>query len=415
MPYTSIFKLKMGLEISQKYHLLIIDDNPTNLSILFEYLTSYGFKVFVALDGETAIEQIEYTQPDLILLDVMMPGIDGFETCRRLKTIPITQDIPVIFLTALSDTVDKVTGFKIGAVDYITKPIQHEEVLSRIQTHLTIRNLQKKLQEKNKELARLNHNLESIVEAKTKQLIHQEKTAIIGRLTQGIIHNLRTPLQTIFLYRDIAEAVSVEHSQQSLSNFIKKMAQAAQQINQLMDNLMYKSRLDQTLELVPIDINSFLQRELELLNANPYFKYQVNKHCLLDKNLPILFLIYADISIVFDNLINNAIDAMWNQEYQELTIITRQDQERIYIDFKDTGCGIAPENLPKIFEPFYTSKPIKGDEKITGEPTGTGLGLHTCVEILKAFGGELIATSEVEQGSTFTIILQKQSKSNMSY
>lgn len=405
---TSSFELKMNPETLLKYNILIIDDNPTNLSILFEYLTNYGFKVFVALDGETAIEQIEYTQPDLILLDVMMPGIDGFETCRRLKAISITQDIPVIFLTALADTVDKITGFQIGAVDYITKPIQHEEVLSRIQTHLTIRNLQKKLKQKNKELATLNHNLEVLVEAKTKQLIQQEKTAIIGRLTQGIIHNLKTPLQTIFLYRDFAEAVSVEHSKESLLNYIKKMAQAAQQINQLMDNLMHKSRLDQTIELVPVDINSFLRRELALLDANPCFKYRIEKDYLFDENLPVLSLVYADISLVFDNLITNAIDALWNQKYQKLTIVTRQDQDRVYIDFKDTGCGIAPENLSRIFEPFYTSKQTKGEKKVTDEPTGTGLGLHTCVEILKGFGGELIVNSEVGRGSLFTVVLPKQ-------
>lgn len=399
----------MNPEILQKCNILIIDDNPTNLSILFEYLTNYGFKVFVALDGETAIRQIEYTQPDLILLDVMMPGIDGFETCRRLKSLPMIQDIPVIFLTALADTIDKITGFKIGAVDYITKPIQHEEVLSRIQTHLTIRNLQKKLQEKNKELALLNYNLEALVEAKTKKLIQQEKTAIIGRLTQGIIHNLKTPLQTIFLYRDLAEAVSVEHSQESFLIYIKKMAQAAQQINQLMDNLLYKSRLDQTLELVPIDINNLLRRELDLLDANPCFKYHTEKHYLFDENLPVLFLVYADISLIFDNLVNNAIDAMWNQEHKSLTIITRQDHDLVYIDFKDTGCGIEPEKLSKIFEPFYTSKQIKGSKKIIGEPTGTGLGLYTCVEILKGFGGELIATSKIGQGSIFTVVLPKHS------
>lgn len=397
----------MSPEILQKCNILIIDDNPTNLGILFEYLTNFGFKVFVALDGETAIEQIEHTQPDLILLDIMMPGIDGFETCRRLKSLPTTQDIPVIFLTALADTVDKVTGFKIGAVDYITKPTQHEEVLSRIQTHLTIKNLQKKLQEKNKELTLLNYNLEALVEARTKQLIQQEKTAIIGRLTQGIIHNLKTPLQTIFLYRDLAEAVSVEQSQKPLFSYIKKMAQAAQQINQLMDNLMHKSRLDQTLELVPIDIDSLLRWELDLLDANHCFKCHIEKHYLFDENLPVL--VYADISLVFNNLINNAIDAMWNQEYQELTIITRQDHERVYIDFKDTGCGIATEKLSKIFEPFYTSKQIKGTKKITGEPTSTGLGLYTCVEILKGFGGELIATSKIGQGSIFTVALLKQS------
>lgn len=397
----------MSPKTPEKYNLLIVDDNPTNLSILFEYLDNYGFKVFVALDGETAIEQLKYTQPDIILLDVMMPGIDGFETCNRLKANPLTQDIPVIFLTALSETVDKVQGFKIGAVDYITKPIQSEEVLSRIQTHLTIRNLQKKLQEKNEELARLNRNLETLVEAKTKQIINQEKTAIVGRLTQGIIHNLRTPLQTIFLYRDLAETLSKEPSKQSLFNFIRKMAQAAEQINQLMDNLMYKSRLDQTREIVPIQINDFLQRELDLYNANFYFKYNIKKQYLFDKTLPTLLLVYSDISLVFDNLINNALDSMWNQKNQELIIITRQDKERVYIDFKDTGCGIAPEHLSMIFEPFYTSKPAKGEEKVAGEPTGTGLGLHTCQEILNTFGAELLVRSKVDLGSVFTVVLPK--------
>ena len=144
----------MNSQDNEKSKLLIVDDNPTNLSILFDYLTKAGFKVLVALDGETAIAQVEYAQPDLILLDVLMPGVDGFKTCMRLKSNPSTRDIPVIFMTALSDTVDKVYGFNIGAVDYIIKPFQHEELLSRVQTHLTIRNLQKQLEERNECLLR---------------------------------------------------------------------------------------------------------------------------------------------------------------------------------------------------------------------------------------------------------------------
>ena len=178
-----MFPLNMNDKNSERSIILIVDDNQTNLDVLFELLRNYGFKVLVALDGESAIEQIEYIHPDLILLDIMMPGIDGFETCLRLKANPSTRDIPIVFMSALSETLDKVKGFQTGAVDYITKPFQHEEVLSRIQTHLTIRTLQKKLEEKNLELAHLNHNLERLVEQKTKQLIDQEKTAIIGRLT----------------------------------------------------------------------------------------------------------------------------------------------------------------------------------------------------------------------------------------
>lgn len=128
--------------------LLIVDDQPHNLGILFDFLTRSGFKIFVALDGESAIHRTKVTKPDLIILDVMMPGIDGFETCKRLKQNLSTQDIPIIFMTALSDTVDKVQGFKLGAVDYITKPIHQEEVLSRIQTHIKLYHLQNKLQTK---------------------------------------------------------------------------------------------------------------------------------------------------------------------------------------------------------------------------------------------------------------------------
>jgi len=129
--------------------ILIVDDNPTNLGVLSDGLSDSGFEVLIAQDGESAIERVDYAHPDIILLDVLMPGIDGFETCRQLKANPSTQDIPVIFMTALSDTVDKVKGFELGAVDYITKPIQHEEVLARVRTHLTIRKLTQQLQQQN--------------------------------------------------------------------------------------------------------------------------------------------------------------------------------------------------------------------------------------------------------------------------
>jgi adenylate cyclase len=145
---------EMSDENFNKGVIVIVDDNPTNLGVLFDFLTDSGFKVLVAQDGESALQKVEYAHPDLILLDVMMPGIDGFETCRRLKAKESTQDIPVIFMTALSDTVDKVKGFNLGAVDYITKPVQQEEVRARVTTHLTLRNLQKRLQAQNLQLQR---------------------------------------------------------------------------------------------------------------------------------------------------------------------------------------------------------------------------------------------------------------------
>jgi len=139
----------MSLDSTDKSVILIVDDSPTNLEVLFDFLEDSGFKVLVAEDGESAIARVEYAPPDLILLDVVMPGMDGFETCRRLKANESTKDIPVIFMTALSETVDKVRGLNLGAVDYITKPLQHEEILARVKIHLSLRNLSKTLTEQN--------------------------------------------------------------------------------------------------------------------------------------------------------------------------------------------------------------------------------------------------------------------------
>lgn len=139
-------------EITQAGTILVVDDTPTNLEVLFKFLSQAGFKVLFAEDGESALKTVSYAKPDLILLDILMPGIDGYETCRRFKQDPDTASIPVIFLTALNDTPDKVRGFALGAVDFITKPLQYEEVLARVKTHLRIQALTRQLQAQNTQL-----------------------------------------------------------------------------------------------------------------------------------------------------------------------------------------------------------------------------------------------------------------------
>ncbi|MBW3585481.1 MAG: EAL domain-containing protein [Cyanobacteria bacterium 0813] len=168
--------------------ILIVDDNPNNLKILFDFLKESGFKVLVAKDGESAIEKLQEVSPHIILLDVMMPGIDGFETCYRLKASVATKDIPVIFMTSLTDRVDKVKGLSMGAVDYITKPFQQEEVLARVQLHLRLRNLTKTLEEQNvllKEEIEARREAEAALQKLTSEL--EERVASqTAELTQAV-------------------------------------------------------------------------------------------------------------------------------------------------------------------------------------------------------------------------------------
>ncbi len=397
---------KQTLALSQP-EILIVDDTPDNLRLLASMLGSQGYKVRKALNGEIALNTCKTRIPDLILLDIMMPDLDGYEVCKILKNDENTKNIPIIFISALDDVWDKVRAFAVGGVDYISKPFQSEEVLARVVNQLTIQNLQKQLTEKNQVLAQLNQNLEKLVEQKTKELINQEKSAAIGRLTQGMVHNLRNPLSTITLAIGLIEVEAQQIQNQLIIDYCQLVDTASMQIGQIMDNLLLKTYREQAEDLILLNLNDIIRQELQLLNANLHFKHKLDKKIVLDEEIPCVPLIYSHISQIFHNLINNAMDAMWNQEYQQITIMTRQDENNVYMDIQDIGCGISPDNLAKIFDPFYTSKPAKGDETIPGQPTGTGLGLHTCVELLKPFHGEIKVISQEGEGCLFTIAIPK--------
>ena len=158
--------------------ILMVDDNATNLQVLSQTLAGRGYRLLVSKNGESALATTAKVHPDLILLDIMMPGMDGFEVCQRLKADPATHDIPIIFLSALGQTEDKVRGLKSGAVDYITKPFQPEEVIARVDTHLTLRCLQRQLEVANSELRDLNENLEQKVRERTRELEEEQEKVV---------------------------------------------------------------------------------------------------------------------------------------------------------------------------------------------------------------------------------------------
>jgi signal transduction histidine kinase/DNA-binding response OmpR family regulator len=184
MILTVDMKSQLGNFDYKSCNLLIVDDNPTNLGVIVNYLEEFGFEIMIARSGEQGIKRAQHTRPDIILLDVMMPGIDGFETCRRLKSEAATQLIPIIFMTALASTEDKIKGFAAGGVDYITKPIQQEEALARITTHLRIKTLAHQLQQANQSLTELNSHLEEKVQQRTAAL--QESEERLQRIVENM-------------------------------------------------------------------------------------------------------------------------------------------------------------------------------------------------------------------------------------
>jgi PAS domain S-box-containing protein len=221
----------MKTDLNQKGVILIVDDTPTNLEMLFDFLGDSGFTVLVAEDGESAIARTEYAPPDLILLDILMPEIDGFETCRRLKANELTKDIPVIFMTALSDTVDKVKGLNLGAVDYITKPLQHEEVLARIELHLKLWNLTKALQEQNLHLEA------EISERKQAEQKIREQAALLDIATDAIL--LRDWDNIIHYWNQGAEHLYGWQAQEAIGKNANQLLYKPATVSQLQN--IYKS------------------------------------------------------------------------------------------------------------------------------------------------------------------------------
>lgn len=341
--------------------ILIVDDNPTNLEVLSESLSSAGFEVAVAIDGESAIEQAEYNPPELILLDVMMPGIDGFEACRRLKKNSLTQDIPVIFMTALADTVDKVKGLSLGAVDYITKPFQKEEVLARVTVHLKLRNLSKTLEEKNDLLLQLTQDLEQRVAQRTAELtqsmaelqqskiklvqsqvrlVQSEKMSTLGQLVAGVAHEINNPvgfisgnlthaenyfqdlnkiLQLYLQYypnpcpeiREELEAAELDFLLEDLPKILQSMKVGTERLSNISLALRNFSRSD-VAEKMPVDIHAGLDSTLLMLKHRLQSK---NKSVAIEVirdygDLPLVECYPGRLNQVFMNILANAIDAL---------------------------------------------------------------------------------------------------------
>lgn len=413
--------------------ILIVDDTPNNIKILLDVLNKVGFDVSVAKSGEIALEKLPFIQPDLILLDVMMPGIDGFETCRCLKADENTKNIPVIFMTALSDSVNKLAGLRMGAVDYITKPIEIEEVLARINIQLKLKNTQKSLineiEERRQTEAKLKEALLDLRHTQT-QLVQAEKMSSLGRLVAGIAHEINNPISFIYgnlrhthqyaqeliellqLYQrkfptsdsEIqakSEEADLEFILNDFPKLLASMKVGIERIREIVLSLRVFSRLDEA-GLKEVDIHQGLDSTLTLLEHRLKANSQAsNIEVIKDYgNLPLVECYAGQLNQVFMNTLNNAIDALLEEPQKQaiptIRISTRvTDDQHISIRIKDNGAGITADIIQQIFDPFFTTKPVG---------VGTGMGLAISYQIVvERHQGILECRSRPGEGTEFLI------------
>ncbi|HBG07128.1 MAG: hybrid sensor histidine kinase/response regulator [Geobacteraceae bacterium GWC2_58_44] len=426
----------------QQAAILIIDDDSNNLAILSAVLQEYSYRIFVAEDGESGISRAVLTRPGLILLDVLMPGIDGFETCRRLKSIEGTRDIPVIFMTALAETDHKVRGFAVGAVDYVTKPLQREEVLARVGVHLHIRHLAKELQDANeslekrvaertvtlagmneelqkevverklaeealavkqRELEALNADLEQrVVEEveknleKDRILFHNARLAAMGELLSNIAHQWRQPLNSLGLLLQGA-LLEFKEGRQNLDSFtlcVKKCMEIVNSLSKIISVFQsffmpegVRARFD------PIDM---VEKAFSIVRAS----YEQNGIAvrIVNDGTHAMTGFGIEFSQVVLNLLNNAKDVLIERGTPDPAVEIRCGCEdgRNLITISDNAGGIPEDILDKIFDPYFTTK---------FKSQGTGMALYMSKMIIeKSMGGRLSVRNRHE-GAEFSVEL----------
>lgn len=371
------------MEKLKKIPILVVDDKPENLDILIAYLDTCGFTISVALNGKEAIELAIEFMPDIILLDVMMPGINGFETCYTLKQNDKTKNIPVIFMTALSETIDKVRGFQVGGVDYITKPFHQEEVLARINAHLTICQQQKNLEKHNLELLQLN----------------QEKNEFLGIVS----HDLKSPLTGILGFAQLLKHYKADFSEAEIGEFVEGVENNVKQMLDLIDNLLDVNRLEtgkMTFSSNKVDLG--------VCTFETLYRYRLDaeaKKIRLQFDLPHgEYFVYADERAtrqILDNVISNAIKYSFKEKNIYVDLVTADKYVRCQV--RDEGQGLTVEDKELLFQKF-----TRLSAKPTGGEHSTGLGLSIVKKLVGAMNGRVWAESKGKnQGSTFTIELPK--------
>jgi signal transduction histidine kinase len=416
--------------------ILVVDDNPTNLAVISQALRTEGWQIRIAVDGEDALSKVAHNPPELILLDVQMPGIDGFEVCKRLKADEATSDIPIIFMTALSDTDSKVKGLGLGAVDYITKPFEQQEAIARVRVHLQLRHLTQTLEEQVRDRTQaLSQALEELQHSHL-QVIQNEKMSALGNLVAGVAHEINNPIgcvvgnvsaveatiKDLFGVIDLygkhfpnpgaeieneLEAIDLEYLREDLSQLVKAMRDGSDRIVSISRSLSIFSRADTDRKQVfniheGIDSTILILRHR--LKAN---EYRPEIQVLMDYgDLPMVECFPGQLNQVFMNILANAIDAIDESNQGRgsaeleanpncIKVQTALSGDQVQIAIFDNGTGMSEEVRSRIFDHLYTTKTVG---------KGTGLGLAIAQQIIEEkHGGTIEVNSKLGKGATFII------------
>lgn len=357
--------------------ILVAEDVPKNMEVVCNILRKEGYRLAMAGNGKQALDMVPNVQPDLILLDVMMPEMDGFEVCRHLKDDPDTRDIPIIFLTAKADTADVVQGFEIGAVDYVTKPFKGTELLSRVKSHLELKFARESLKHLN---------------------------ATKDTFFSIIAHDLKDPLQFLLLSAESLYKSYDAYDEEKRRDYIHRFYKNSRQISGLLENLLEWARSQRDrLEVNPekIDLFAIAAESVELLKESA-----LKKEITLSSQVEPGIYAYADANMtrtILRNLVSNAVKFTHPGGEVKITASLTSRGDGVQVTVTDNGVGIEKMDLEDLF-----NIEVKRTTRGTAKEKGSGLGLILCKEFVDKNNGTLEVSSEPGKGSGFTVILPIQ-------
>ncbi|WP_293126380.1 response regulator [Microcoleus sp. bin38.metabat.b11b12b14.051] len=389
-----------------KGNILIVDDTPENLQVLSATLSDRGYKIRGVINGKMAIRAARSGSPDLILLDIKMPEMDGYEVCTQLKADPKTSEIPVIFISALDEVLDKVTAFQVGGVDYVTKPFHVAEVLARIEHQLTIQRLKKELMDRNTQLQK------EIIERKKAEEVAAAASLAKSQFVANMSHELRTPLNAILGFTQVMSRDSLLNNE-NIEN-LRIINRSGQHLLELINDVLDLSKIEAG--IIGLDERSFdLYQLLDTLEEMFQIKAEIT-------NLQLRFFVQANVPqyikndekklrVCLINLLANAIKftpeggSIWlraslesNQQQHEsaINLNSRSPEEcGIIFEVEDTGVGIAAAEIDNLFDAFVQTEAGKK------AADGTGLGLTITRKYVQIMGGNIGVESVLDQGSSF--------------